>query len=135
MLWRVAASLSVGAQRVIFWGMARCLPALQEGGGQLGRPLSEEPEFWRAVPDAECVDWVADELGLPTGEWDGPGSLRSGGAAGDGGLPGICEEPARGLVVVPPAVSSVGSGGALSSGGGAAVAPGGLIALERDWRD
>ena len=40
------------------------------GGGQLGRPLSEEPEFWRAAPDAECIDWVAEELGLEPGRWD-----------------------------------------------------------------
>ena len=70
MIWRVAALLSVGAQRAIFHGLSRCIPALQEGAGQLGRALSEEPEFWRAVPDADCVDWVANELGLLPGSWD-----------------------------------------------------------------
>ena len=40
------------------------------GGGQFGQPLSEEPEFWRAAPDAECIDWVAEELGLEPGRWD-----------------------------------------------------------------
>ena len=56
MLWRVAALLSVGVQRAVFRGLAHCLPELRAGGGQLGRELSEEPEFWHAVPDAECVD-------------------------------------------------------------------------------
>ena len=85
MLWRVAASLSVGAQRAIFRGIARCLPALQAGAGQLGRPLSEEPEFWRATPDFECVDWVAEELELSAGSWD-----RSAASLGPppSGLPG-----------------------------------------------
>ena len=82
MLWRVAATLSVGVQRAIFRGIARCLPELQQGAGQLGRPLSEEPEFWRAVPDAECVDWVAEELGLQAGAWDGSREGASGGEPG-----------------------------------------------------
>ena len=71
MLWRVAALLSVGAQRAIFLGISRCLPELRLGAGRLGRELSEEPEFWRACPAGECVDWVADELGLAAGRWDG----------------------------------------------------------------
>ena len=70
MLWRVGASLSVAAQRAVFGGLAACMPELRAGGGQLGRPLSEEPEFWRAAPDAECIDWVAEELGLEPGRWD-----------------------------------------------------------------
>ena len=70
MIWRVAALLSLGAQRAIFHGLARCIPALQVGDGQLGRALSEEPEFWRAAPDADCVDWVASELGLLPESWD-----------------------------------------------------------------
>ena len=57
-------------QRAVFDGLAACLPELRAGGAQLGRPLSEDPEFWRAAPDAECVDWVAEELGLPPGRWD-----------------------------------------------------------------
>ena len=71
MLWRVAALLSVGAQWAIFLGISRCLPELRLGAGRLGRELSEEPEFGRAFPAGECVDWVADELGLVAGRWDG----------------------------------------------------------------
>ena len=70
MLWRVGASLSVAAARAVFAGLAQCVPALRTGEGRLGRPLSEEPEYWRASPDAECVDWVAEELGLEPGGWD-----------------------------------------------------------------
>ncbi len=70
MLWRVGASLSVAAQRAVFAGLAACMLELRAEGGQLGRPLSEEPEFWRAAPDAECIDWVAEELGLEPGRWD-----------------------------------------------------------------
>ena len=59
-----------------------------QGAVRLGRPLSEEPEFWRAIPDAECVDWVAEELGLEPGRWDWPrggfgGDLARGGVGGD----------------------------------------------------
>ena len=87
MLWRVAALLSVGVQRAVFQGIAHCLPELRAGSGRLGRPLSEEPEFWRAIPDAECVDWVAEELGLEPGRWDWPrggfgGDLARGGVGG-----------------------------------------------------
>ena len=70
MLWWVGASLSVAAQRAVFGALAACMPELRAGGGQLGQPLSEEPEFWRAAPDAECIDWVAEELGLEPGRWD-----------------------------------------------------------------
>ena len=32
--------------------------------GQLGRPLSEIPEFWRAAPE-EAVMWGGEEFGYP----------------------------------------------------------------------
>ena len=32
--------------------------------GQLGRPLSETPEFWRAAPEA-AVQWSAEEFEFP----------------------------------------------------------------------
>ena len=90
MLWRVAATFSVGVQRAIFRGIARCLPVLREGAGQLGRALSEEPEFWRAAPDGSCVDWVAEELGLQAGAWDCRASLTAGEAVGGvGGGAGV----------------------------------------------
>ena len=70
-------SLSVAVQRAVFRGLALCIPELSEGGGRLGRPLSEEPEYWRSTPDVACVDWVADELGLPPHSWDeGPPAPR-----------------------------------------------------------
>ena len=67
----MGASLSVAVQRVVFAGIARCIPALVLPG-RLGRPLSEEPEFFRAAPGADCVDWVAAELGLAAGAWKLP---------------------------------------------------------------
>ena len=82
MLWRVGASLSVAAQRAVFRGLAACMPDLRAGGGQLGQPLSEEPEFWRAAPDATCIDWVAEELGLEPGRWDRPAAPQGPSAEG-----------------------------------------------------
>ena len=82
MLWRVGASLSVAAARAVFAGLALCVPALRTGEGRLGRPLSEEPEYWRASPDAECVDWVAEELGLEPGAWDSGPRLPPAAAGG-----------------------------------------------------
>ena len=32
--------------------------------GQLGRPLSEAPEFWRAAPEAALL-WAGEEFGYP----------------------------------------------------------------------
>ena len=81
MLWRVGASLSVAVQRArqraVFQGIARCVPELWTGAGRLGNPLSEPPELWRATPDVECVDWVAQELGLSPGRWDRPLQVRA----------------------------------------------------------
>ena len=50
-------------------GASSTAPALGGAGcdevaGQLGNPLSEAPEFWRAAPEA-AVDWSAEELDLP----------------------------------------------------------------------
>ena len=65
MLWRTVGFLSVTLQRQQFQGLAGCAPTLgNEVAGRLGNPLSEAPEFWRAVPDA-AVAWGAEELDLP----------------------------------------------------------------------
>jgi len=136
MLWRFAATVSVGAQRAIFQGIARCLPALLAGAGQLGRPLSEEPEFWRAAPDAECVDWVADELGLPAGEWDRPPRDPTAGEHPPGApltapsLGGLGTN--RGMAAVPSVAFADGGAGSLSFCGDAASAPGGFAAPEQE---
>merc|ERR1711969_520499 len=58
------------------------MPDLLAGGGQLGQPLSEEPDFWRAAPDATCIDWVAEELGLEPGRWDRPAAPQGPSAQG-----------------------------------------------------
>ena len=51
MLWRTVGFLSVTLQRQNFQVLAGCAPSLAEQvEGRLGRPLSEAPEFWRAVP-------------------------------------------------------------------------------------
>ena len=64
MLWRSVGFLSVILQRQNFLVLAGCAPTLaNEVTGQLGRPLSETPEFWRAAPDA-AVQWSAEEFGF-----------------------------------------------------------------------
>ena len=63
MLWRTAGFLSVVLQRRNFQVLAACAPALtHEVEGRLGRPLSEDPEFWRAAPE-DALDWGEDEFG------------------------------------------------------------------------
>ena len=43
----------------------RLRPALRHAvEGRLGRPLSEDPEFWRAAPEA-ALQWSAEEFGFP----------------------------------------------------------------------
>ena len=65
MLWRTVGFLSVALQRQNFLSLAACAPALTHAvEGRLGRPLSEDPEFWRAAPDA-ALAWGADEFDLP----------------------------------------------------------------------
>ena len=45
--------------------LAACAPALMhEVEGRLGRPMSEEPEFWRAAPET-ALQWSAEEFGFP----------------------------------------------------------------------
>ena len=71
MLWRTVGFLAVTLQRQNFQVLAGCAPALMEQvEGRLGRPLSEEPEFWRAAPEAALL-WGADEFGFPPPRWDG----------------------------------------------------------------
>ena len=65
MLWRSVGLLSVTLQRQNFQVLAGCAPMLEEQvQGQLGRPLSEAPEFWRAAPEA-AVLWGGDEFEYP----------------------------------------------------------------------
>ena len=65
MLWRTVGFLAVTLQRQNFQVLAGCAPSLeQQVLGQLGRPHSEVPEFWRAAPDA-AVQWGGDEFGYP----------------------------------------------------------------------
>ena len=71
MLWRTVGFLAVTLQRQNFQVLAGCAPALMEQvEGRLGRPLSEEPEFWRAAPEAALL-WGVDEFGFPPPRWDG----------------------------------------------------------------
>ena len=65
MLWRTVDFLSVTLQRQNFLVLAGCAPTLAtQVEGLLGRPLSEEPEFWRSAPDA-AIQWGSEEFGLP----------------------------------------------------------------------
>ena len=65
MLWRSVGLLSVTLQRQNFQVLAGCAPTLEaEVQGQLGRPLSEVPEFWKAAPEA-AVLWAGEEFGYP----------------------------------------------------------------------
>ena len=65
MLWRTVGFLSVTLQRQNFQVLAACAPALPDQvEGRLGRPLSEDPEFWRVAPKA-AVEWGAEEFGFP----------------------------------------------------------------------
>ena len=65
MLWRTVGLLAVTLQRQNFQVLAGCAPTLEhEVRGQLGRPLSEVPEFWRAAPEA-AVLWGGEEFGYP----------------------------------------------------------------------
>ena len=64
-LWRTVGFLSVTLQRQNFQVLAACAPSLStEVEGILGRPLSEDPEFWRAAPEAALL-WSAEEFGFP----------------------------------------------------------------------
>ena len=65
MLWRTVGFLSVRLQRQNFQTLAVCAPALRHAvEGRLGRPLLEDPEFWRAAPEA-ALQWSAEEFGFP----------------------------------------------------------------------
>lgn len=59
------------------------LPA--EVQGRLIRPLSEQPEFWRAAPE-EAQEWGAEELGFrsitPRAEALSPGLEEEGASSG-----------------------------------------------------
>jgi len=65
MLWRSVGLLAVTLQRQNFQVLAGCAPTLEhQVQGQLGRPLSETPEFWRAAPE-EALLWGGEEFGYP----------------------------------------------------------------------
>ena len=77
--------MAVTLQRANFQVLAGCAPTLEtQVQGQLGRPLSEIPEFWRAAPE-EAVAWGGEEVGYPPSPRgqslgpDEPDSLPSGG--------------------------------------------------------
>ena len=64
MLWRTVGVLSVRLQRQNFQTLAACAPALRHAlEGRLGRPLSEDPKFWFAAPEA-ALQWSAEEFGF-----------------------------------------------------------------------
>ena len=65
MLWRTVGFISVALQRQTFQVLAACVPAMgHEVEGRLGRPLSEDPEFWRAAPET-ALQWSAEEFDFP----------------------------------------------------------------------
>ena len=68
---RTVGFLSVALQRQTFRVLAGCAPALTEQvEGQLGRPLSEDPEFWRAAPEV-ALEWGEEEFGFPPARREG----------------------------------------------------------------
>ena len=83
MLWRTVGFLSVVLQRQNFPVLAACAPALtHEVEGRLGRPLSEEPEFWRAAPET-ALQWSAEEFGFPDPRRGGDPHEHVGAGAGN----------------------------------------------------
>ena len=68
MLWRTVGVLSITLQRQNFQVLEDCAPGLEEQvQGRLGRPLSEEPEFWRAAPE-DALDWGEEEFEYQLGQ-------------------------------------------------------------------
>ena len=71
--------LSVTLQRQNFQVLAACAPSLSADVEEiLGRPLSEDPEVWRAAPES-APRWSAEEFGFPDPRRAAPTS----GVAGD----------------------------------------------------
>ncbi len=65
MLWRSVGFLAVTLQLANFQVLAGCAPTLEtQVQGQLGRPLFEIPELWRAAPEG-AVAWGGEEVGYP----------------------------------------------------------------------
>lgn len=65
MMWRTVGFLSVILQRQNFHVLIGCAPTLEAlVVGRLGRPLSEDPEFWRAAPEA-ALSWGEEEFDFP----------------------------------------------------------------------
>ena len=86
MLWRAVGLLSVTLKRQNFQVLAVCYADLPDDVQcRLGRPLSEEPEFWRAAPE-EPLQWGAEEFGFPLpmtgGDTSGPGPAEEGASLG-----------------------------------------------------
>ena len=82
-LWRTVGFLSVVVQRQNFQVPAACAAVLtQEVEGRSGRPLSEDPEFWRAAPEA-ALQWSAEEFGFPDERWGGDHTGPGGAGAGN----------------------------------------------------
>ena len=60
-----SASFQFACRDRISRPLAACAPALRDAvEGRLGRPLSEDPEFWRAALKA-ALQWSAEEFGFP----------------------------------------------------------------------
>ena len=78
LLWRSVGMLAVTLHRQTYQVLVGCAPALgAQEAGRLGRPLSEDPEYWRAAPEA-ALAWGAEEFDLPP-----PRSVHAEGEGGD----------------------------------------------------
>ena len=74
-LWHTIGFLSFTLQLEHFLVLAGCVPSLdKEVEGLVGRPLSQEPEFWRAAPDV-ALDFPTT---TPVGEGEAPNPAATG---------------------------------------------------------
>ena len=77
-LWRSIGFLLVTLQRQNSQVLAARAPSLSaDVEGILGRPLSEDPEFWRAAPEAALL-WSAEEFSFPEQRHGGAASVTAG---------------------------------------------------------
>ena len=81
---RTVGFLAVTLQRQNFQVLAACAPVIaHEIEGRLGRPLSEDPEFWRAAPEG-ALQWSAKEFDFPDVRRDDSSEGREGADIGQG---------------------------------------------------
>jgi hypothetical protein len=104
MLWRAVGFLLVTLQRQNFQVLAGCYDDLPDDvQGRLGRPLSEEPEFWRAAPE-EALQWGAEEFGFPLpttgGDTSSPAPAAEGSSLGAAAEGHLCAALGVSLVVL-----------------------------------